>query len=171
MKNITVHTTTTLEVTMNRVKSALLVAALALALAFTLSCSSDNDDERGGGGGSSGNGGLKGTSWEAKDIYSGSISSYDYTITITFTSDDMLTIKRVGWFDITETHVNGYNVTYTTKRTNVNETFNGTYTYFPQTKEGYMNSAYWNINPWNFRILSDNRTMAGMLDTQQFTKK
>jgi len=140
------------------------MAALGLAMALTFSCSSDNDDDGGGG---SGGDSLKGTSWERRVT----MYQYDVTSTITFTSDDRLTIKEVGWSETETPHTNGFNVTYTTTRTDINRTYDGTYTYFSNIKEGYINSNYWNINPWNFRILSDNRTMAGKLDTYEFRKK
>jgi hypothetical protein len=142
-----------------------------LAFSFT-ACDDGSGNNNGGGGTWDAGKGIKGTSWEARDTYTGSIISNDYTTTITFTSDDTLTIKVIGWVETTTSHVDkNYNITYTKNKSNVNETYNGTYTYFSSTKEGYMNSTYWNINPWNFRILSDNRTMAGKLDTNQFTKK
>jgi len=141
----------------------LLTAALGLAMALTFSCSSDNDD----GGGSSDGGSLKGTSWERRVT----MYQYDVTSTITFTSDDRLTIKEVGWSETETPHYNGSTVTYTKTRTNINRTYDGTYTYYSNIKEGHINSNYWNTNLWNFKILSDNRTMAGKLDTWEFRKK
>jgi len=139
-----------------------LSAGVMLAMAFILSCSSGDDNSGGSGGGS-----LKGTSWERRTT----MYQYDVTSTITFTTDDRLTIKEVGWSETTTSHTNGFNVTYTTTKTDINRTYDGTYTYYSNIKEGHINSTYWNINPWNFRILSDNKTMAGKLDTYEFTKK
>jgi hypothetical protein len=161
---------------MKNVFKFLAITALAVVIGLSFTACGDGSGDNGGGssgggGGGSGGGSLKGTSWEVRNTSSDSMFTNNYTTTITFTTADMLTIKEIGWYDMKTMHVNGYNITYTTTRTNVNETYSGTYTYFPSTKEGYMNSDYWRINPWNFRILSDNKTMAGKLDTEQFTKK
>jgi hypothetical protein len=153
-------------------KKLVFLAMLAMVLAFGLAvvgCGGDGDDD--GGGTWDAGKGLKGTSWEYRDTYSGSIISNDYATTITFTSDDALTIKVTGWVETTTQVINGYNITYVKERTNVNDSYTGTYTYYSNIKEGFMNSNYWAINPWNFRILSDNKTMAGKLDANQFTKK
>ena len=150
------------------------LAMLAMVLAFGfvfIACDNGNNDNEGGGGTWDAGKGIKGTSWEYRDVYSGSPVSNDYTTTITFTSDDTLTIKVIGWVETTKQVINGYNITYVKERSNVNELYTGTYTYYSNIKEGFMNSNYWNINPWNFRILSDNKTMAGKLDTNQFTRK
>jgi len=158
--------------------SILAIIALIAVIGFSFVTCSDDDSSSGGsssGGGSWDSGkSLKGTSWEQRDTYgtpNSSYTSHDYTYTMTFTSEDMLTITAVGWFEIQKQHVSGYNVTYTYDRTTVNKTYNGSYTYWTSTKEGYMNSDFWSTNPWNFKILSDNRTMAGKLDTNQFTRK
>jgi len=152
------------------------IIALAAVIGFSMTaCEEDVDGDNNDGGSWNSGKSLKGTSWEVKDTYSsgGIISSkHDYTTTITFTSDDMLTITKTGWYETTITRYDrNYQPYYETNRKDVNESYNVTYTYFTNTKEGYMNSNFFSINPWNFKVLSDDRTMAGKLDSTQFTRK
>jgi len=171
-----------------------LILATAIMLIMT-SCSGafvdpgmqDNNNGISGGGGSSGDGdyysgggsgggSLKGTNWENRR-YDTSFDAYGFknniTTTITFTSEDRLTMTYVGWSDFkTQTaHVNNdFSITYTekTERTNYNDTYNGTYTYYSDTKEGYINCNYWDTM-MDLRILSDNRTL--LIGSTEFTKK
>jgi len=160
---------------MKNVLKAFGIIALVAVIGFSMAaCEEDVDSDNTDGGSWNAGKSLKGTSWEARDTYGtpgSSLYSYDKTYTITFTSDNMLTITEVGWSEIRQQHVSGYNITYTTNRTPVNKSYNGSYEYYSNIKEGSITSSFFEYGLWNFRILSDDRTMMGKLDAGTYTRK
>jgi len=160
---------------MKKFLKAVGIIAIVAIIGFSfVTCSDDEDDggySGGGGGNWNGSKSLKGTIWELR--YTS--SDADYTYTLNFTSDDMLTITKTGWYEITVygNSTNGYK--NSKRRDDVNRSYNGTYTYYTNIKEGWMNSDFWSSQTysdlWNFKISSDDRSMIGKIDTWIFTRK
>ncbi len=130
-----------------KTKGFLLAVAFA-TMAFTFSCSSDDGD--GGGGG-----GLSGTSWEQKS----KSSSFDFTYTITFKSATEMSYNQKGWGMVGN------------KKNNYDQTTNGTYEYFPKTKEGIIHCSVFTANTFVFAISDDSKTMSSKTSTAKYTRR
>jgi hypothetical protein len=115
-------------------KNRNMVGILALALVLGMTVVGCGEDPAGGSG-------LSGTSWSRNTSQSGSYG-YSFTYTIRFTSGTEMSHTQKGWGMI-----NG-------KKTNYNTTTNGTYTYYPEIKEGWINCSAL-TNPYTFYIDGD----------------
>jgi len=91
---------------------------VVMSLGF-VSCGDDNGDS-----GDSGKG-LKGTSWSRK----ATSSTFDFTYTIKFTTNDEVMYIQKGWGMVGK------------EKKDYNETKNGTYVYYPEIQEGWINCS------------------------------
>ena len=118
----------------------LLTMTTVMSLGF-LSCGDDNV-------GSS----LKGTSWSRR----ATSSTFDFTYTIKFTTKDEMTYTQKGWGMVG------------TKKENFDETKKGTYVYYPEIQEGWINCSVFSGGKLVFSI-SGNK-LSSMTGSTVYTK-
>jgi len=116
------------------------IIAFVAVIGFSMAACGDGSGggDGGGGNGGGGGGGLKGTSWSRSASLSRTYG-YSFTYTIKFTSATNMQYNQKGWG-----MVNG-------KKNNYDDTTNGTYTYYPEIKEGWINCSAL-TNPYTFYI-------------------
>ena len=150
---------------MNTIKiKTFIFTAILIATAIITSCSTnDGDDGSGSGGGGGGGGGssfsLKGTSWERID--QDGISSNTHTIT--FTTESEMTYNQKGWIDLSS--LGG-------SFSQHNETTNGTYVFYYNIMEGWINNyTISNTGTLIFTISSDRQRLISTNIPHVFTRK
>lgn len=127
-----------------------LIMAVIVATFFMVGCGNNST----GSGGSVEDGNLKGSSWERKDSYSSSVSAYDYTWTVVFTSNDAGKLTQKGWYQMKGSS------TSSNKKENVDKEWSFTYVYSNELGEGVVeNCSYFNIKAALFSFSSDYRTL------------
>ena len=120
-----------------------MVAVAILGVFLFTSCSDDDNDVKKG---------LKGTSWSRQ----GTSSTFDFTYTIKFTTNDEATYTQKGWG-----MVGG-------KKQNINDTKNCTYVYYPEIQEGWINSSVFSGGKLVF-VISGNK-LSSQTGSSVFTK-
>ena len=120
----------------------LLIMTVVMSLSF-VSCDEDgNDDSKG----------LEGTSW-SRQVTS---STFDFTYTIKFTSSNEATHTQKGWGMVGK------------EKKNYNDTKKGTYVYYPEIQEGWVNNSAFSGGKLVFAI-SGNK-LSSMTGSSVYTK-
>lgn len=96
---------------------------------------------------------LKGSSWYRTTT----TNTYDFTYTINFTTENEITYTHKGWGMVGN------------KKQDIDDTKNGTYVYYPETQEGWINCSAFSGGKLVFSI-SENK-LSSKTSSLVYTKK
>jgi len=82
----------------------------------------------------------------------------EQTLTLTFTTENEMKLNSSG-------NIPGYGFPPW------NDTYNGTYVYYSNIKEGWLNCNYWNTGKFVFALSEDSKKLVSTTSTTVFTKK